>query len=957
MSNELTKYINRSSILYGEVHRLRAELARTSTENATNIDAITSELTTLRSELGNRKNQLIVAAKGLKVYQGRIARSETLIDDLNRQLETDKTLGEQLRSELEAEVQALKVTIANEQAHARSIREKMKTLEDGFKIRESELLSKNEGLELSLRDRDGRLVELKNKLSELQGQYQREIDQLNINASNRIQTISLQNIETITGLKDEIDSLRRNNHAVQQINTELEREVAETKQQLEVATRKTVVLSVEVDRVTADLSEAEEERQALSEQCVFMAEEVEHKQKALDGVTAENSVLASAIEELQKRQQSFEGLKTEISENTSAREALNDELDSQRQKLAEQEQVFTDKLVEAKNREQMLEESLRKEMNLVVKLQQQIEYLKNSPAISELGSIRTDNVLPFTAKKEKQDSTEAVPLRSWKVRNGTLTMLCAIVGLPVVFLAWGLTFPTSNMEDAVTTKQVSETYKPLVSSITPIETINEDRSEVLDLKTIKPSQSIASRPDGTIRSPSTRSLKTLQIATAAESFRTFSLPEYLLETAVSMANAQTNDDRSVLDERSINYPLVQQSVDVGSRAGQAFEDNRVNAPSVSEHIQRLIDEGVITPDDIEDLAVLSTKQTKPELSINDAREYRKQRSIGASTTAGGENVKRVSRDVTKTVEDDVALTYYGELLEYKKQQRAEKVGVVPHSKNRGGRVGKPSAPRNVRVSDFLDGKANNPDDILRSRALLDAEEAALHSSLPINHRIRTINYTESEIPVINVARGQPVSLSFLDKFGNPYPIADITPKKANELVEVSIKGKESEGATGNIAEVTGLKLAGSTTIQVLLHGRVTSAPFQIQLNNTENDTKTTVMMPKAAPGFEQVSRVEPTGANDQLCSGDNLVESVLQGVFPQSLNRLPETVENLQAFQSAGKVYLRSNHEIVTPGCDCLVYGPEGLNVCRVPASAPIVLYMDDKQKKMQRFNLAQLIK
>lgn len=289
--------------------------------------------------------------------------------------------------------------------------------------------------------------------------------------------------------------------------------------------------------------------------------------------------------------------------------------------------------------------------------------------------------------------------------------------------------------------------------------------------------------------------------------------------------------------------------------------------------------------------------------------------------------------------NDQTQTYYGELLSQEYVLEAEQSGRAPHSNDLGAEIGMPSPPRSQRIEELVRTRIPlNTQEILYLKQLVDDNERATYATPDVKQRTVNISYQEGKIPTITVAKNNIATLSFVDKFGNPFPISTMSPKGAGELFTTELVNHD--GTHLNVAEIRASKLNGSSNVSIMLKGRTLPAVFKINLSHALNDARTVVQLDSSAPGYEHVS-LQKSSQGVQLCEEDVYMEAILDGVIPTVLERLETRVAKMQAYQSQSHNYIRSANQIVDPECTCRIYGVDNLNVCKQPVNIPSILYVD----------------
>lgn len=928
MSNENIA-VHRANVLFREVKRLTALVTEKELHGATEIAKLRNQVVGVQEKLSESETKIVTTIQALRGYVKREASLKKKITHLNNTLKeqagentiTQKVLTERIK-ELDAELLAEKGKLDMARTEMEQLRGQYREL-----FGENQKSTQKFTTQLKLRERE--LVEARNQIEDLRQKINQTLEKAEIKHQTKVSALQAQYegrlSEIETSLKEKEKQIEQERQKHMKV-LEREREYV-----TEIALRGQIndELQNKVEQLQSELQSSQVVSQGYKEKVAEKSEQLEQQSVKTATLANEKEELRAAVAGLEGDIRKLQVIHDEVAELKEERDNALEAIQNTKRILEQQAEKHEIGKQQSLKREQTLTEQLTVEMQKVETLKGQINWLKNSPAISSLGS--TTEGMPDMAVERFLRGEAAVDTSAandgWNIQNRTLVSRVAVVGLIAIFTVYFMTLPNPASQMMVDNNNVVQgkiTHQPPLT--------NSSTSN-------RPAQVVAARGDGTIGKPSIGELRTVNIPTTGERIRTFSLPEWLIDSAISESVAQEN--RDVYEQAGIDYSVLNSSIRIADTAGRQYEAKERDAPAFDEYLESLVREGRITPEEYKQLAYLSTQQPEgAKVSLKRAVEF------SASPTG---------QRISKSEEEDVALTYYGELLNYTKQQRDERAGRVPHSRGAGGRIGRPAPSRDTRIGEFQDSKLNDPDTIIKFRAAQDSKEEALNASIPVDHRIRTINYAESKIPVVKLAKGNIITLAFLDKFGNPYPVVDVSPREGNGLMTASIKGAESQVVSGNIVELRGLKLAGTTTLSVLLADRVTPTSFQVQMTADTNDTKTTVMMPKAAPGYENLTLAEPK-YDDKLCKDDVLIENVLHGVFPKALQRIEVGTNSMQVYASPGHAYIRSYHEITAPSCDCLVYDAEQLNVCRVSTTEPLVEYMDNKAKAMQRLNLASLI-
>lgn len=299
-----------------------------------------------------------------------------------------------------------------------------------------------------------------------------------------------------------------------------------------------------------------------------------------------------------------------------------------------------------------------------------------------------------------------------------------------------------------------------------------------------------------------------------------------------------------------------------------------------------------------------------------------------------------------------ASTYYGEVMDLKDIARAERAGEVPHNAGQGAAFGAPALPRSQRIDQIIKNRIPlTPEETFYLKSLADDNERAQYASVDVDQRAIKLKYEEGRIPSITVAKNNIATLSFVDRFGNPYPVSSVSPKGAGELFTTEMI--THEGTHANVAEIRAHKLNGSSNISVMLVGRTLPAVFKVNLAQSVNDARTVVQFDSVAPGHESVALPQGTGEL-ALCKNDTVIESVLDGVAPSSLQALNTGVAGMMAYQSESHRYIRSLNQIIDPECSCRVYGVDNLNVCKQPRSVPSILYVNHETDEFATLTLRE---
>ncbi|MEO0369284.1 MAG: DotH/IcmK family type IV secretion protein [Pseudomonadota bacterium] len=422
----------------------------------------------------------------------------------------------------------------------------------------------------------------------------------------------------------------------------------------------------------------------------------------------------------------------------------------------------------------------------------------------------------------------------------------------------------------------------------------------------------------------------------------------LMLKAIKMTNDKTK--RSLVENQRRERKMILTSVFIvvlnlvslvmvlnKSDSGLAQASIALNTP---EHSQAKRDDDVARESVESALAKLKAMTEGQQSTLNRADFSRTQEKTALENRSLRSKLTPVIGDRSGIQTPDLEVeTYYGESLSYDDVVRHEQNSIAPHSSGQGANMGFPAPPRSKRVQEVLRNRIPlSTSETLYLKKLVDDNERATYATPDVEQRTIKMHYSEGKIPSITVAKNNISTLSFVDKFGNPFPISAISPKGAGELFTTQLI--DYEGTHANVAEIRGSKLNGSSNISVMLTGRTLPAVFKIKLSHTVNDARTIVQLNSAAPGFENVSLPAATHGQE-LCSQDSMIESILDGVVPASLQKLDTGVSSMSAYRSATHHYIRSLNQIIDPECSCRIYGVDNLNVCKQPVNIPAILYVD----------------
>ena len=713
-------------------------------------------------------------------------------------------------------------------------------------------------------------------------------------------------IEHIKGLMINRDQLKKMLSEAEQESDRLNHEVSAQRKVYEDSKKK----------AQSELEQAEAGQIELAQEISVLRARIEQYESTIAEHSIKEKQMTETVSALQK---DLFVAKSDVENLTGELEAKKLEIGSLNAEITRHKQ--TNERVEA------LEQSKSQLRGELDKAQETIESLrKDIRLISDKlsGNDETETKAGNVVKLERDQHFSS----SWNYRLAAAGMaaVCVLIG--------GVAFTLSgDSVEAIASDKAFDFYKPAVQ--THIQTNQTKLPSDLSNHYKKPSEPVALLPNGQMGKAGQTQLEKVKIATKDELDRVLSLPAFLVDAALNPVNAQ--EIAQTTGSTDIDYPSIQRSLAIGERATQLQARGASNLPTAEEHYSELLSQSVLEPKDLEKLRLLSTQQETPNLSLKELEELEQKSGFGKV--------------------DAETVTYYGELMDYGVAAGKENTGFIPHSRDLGRRLGEPVPKRVTRFQEH--NRRDQPwtvDDIQEKQMLLDEKEIAINAGHNVKHETRRIEYKEGQTNVIRVAKNNLANLSFLDKYGNPYPISDLSPPSVGELFTTAIKGHASEGSLGNVAEIVGKKLAGSSNISVLLHGRSTPAVFQVLLTPDVNDINVSVWLPIAAPGFEQEV------ANDQSESGafcskekDSIVDSLVAGLPPLSVKKMITNTPNLAVYRGAGSFFIRTTHELITPSCDCIKYSTDDVKVCTVNEQTPILTFSNTFTDELENLRLMEL--
>jgi len=293
----------------------------------------------------------------------------------------------------------------------------------------------------------------------------------------------------------------------------------------------------------------------------------------------------------------------------------------------------------------------------------------------------------------------------------------------------------------------------------------------------------------------------------------------------------------------------------------------------------------------------------------------------------------------KEKEEVLSATSYGEMMTILKQREMESDGVVPHSQEKGNYIPPVVKLKEDRFLDLIRKKYPlTPEQILILKQMGDLQEVALNAQPNIKLRSRRINYnTAKKIPKVYVAKDHIADLVIVDMYGNDFPITKITPADTNHFTVTYDEGN-------NVAGVVSKKISGSGNISIKLEGKSLPLSFQILTSRKVNDASIVVQVNDKGPNSEHVVMQDST-KEQSICKSDQTIENIVDGVISKYVSKVDTNIDSIQLYRSANSLYMRSRYRVASPDCECIVYGAERLNVCRLDSRVSHILYMDASDK------------
>ncbi|MBU2743585.1 hypothetical protein HF670_03965 [Acidithiobacillus thiooxidans] len=253
-----------------------------------------------------------------------------------------------------------------------------------------------------------------------------------------------------------------------------------------------------------------------------------------------------------------------------------------------------------------------------------------------------------------------------------------------------------------------------------------------------------------------------------------------------------------------------------------------------------------------------------------------------------------------------------------------------------------------------------PRDLMRFRKKLQATQKA--SEMPMTPplaktEVITIHPNRGGIPVIPMSAGYVTDVSFVNEWGQPWPVADATVGNGaafqvmNPIVPGSIQAQTALGDKTGKASGGNAPLKTSTLIvaakqkyrdsnlSVLLYRLPTPLLFSLQTGVKKVDYRIIVrvdaLSPNAMPPIGGLGR-----AHD---AADALLMRALYDTMPQSAKSIPFGYG--EAWTLNGKIWLRTRHSILAPAWLATMQSPDGIHAYEIPATESVMLTLNGEPR------------
>ena len=185
--------------------------------------------------------------------------------------------------------------------------------------------------------------------------------------------------------------------------------------------------------------------------------------------------------------------------------------------------------------------------------------------------------------------------------------------------------------------------------------------------------------------------------------------------------------------------------------------------------------------------------------------------------------------------------------------------------------------------------------------------------------------------VIQTAVGHVTTLNILDITGAPWPVQDISWAGDFEVTE------PEQG--GHIIRIVPLEYAAYGNMSIRLLTLKTPVTIMLKTSKDEVQYRVDARIPEYGP-FAEASLIQ---GGSEMVAGNELITSVLDGVFPANATRLSVSGVDgrTSAFNSNGLTYVRTPLTLLSPGWEQSVSSADGMNVYALNQT-PIVLLSDN---------------
>lgn len=291
-------------------------------------------------------------------------------------------------------------------------------------------------------------------------------------------------------------------------------------------------------------------------------------------------------------------------------------------------------------------------------------------------------------------------------------------------------------------------------------------------------------------------------------------------------------------------------------------------------------------------------------------------------------------------------------LTQKEEQELLGQGLVPPVK--GSRLQKlPALAPSTEEERFdaeLEKKYPSPKKIEKIKKAREATEKALY--LP--QRLKTVNKTiqlsfsnRAKIPTIYIGKNYISSWSFVDEFGNPWPIAHLS---VGGKVFTEVPG--SRVPDGNLTEIKNATGMGNTNATILLQG----APVRFSVDLSQKGKINYSTVDFIVKGTSPTASYQPTPAQvENVKAADSNMIAIRDGIRVKSRGfKRVNNSKDWDIYQDASnQIYIRSTYPVISPACDAILAGGGGVRVCRINYPISEIGYINES--KVEYIQLQQL--